>query len=390
MQAHALAAGRLGFAPELFFVGPRDTEVDSDCGVLRRVGTPLRHPNVATVHRRALARAIADHLVDSRHGGPHAVHSFGPWSGTGVLACAMLAARGVPAVAVASAYTTVSHEWRALIAGQHRSDGTAIRRYLAWYPWVVTAGAQAERRGYLQSRVVLVNYASVRELVERECGPAVNVRTIPYAAPSAFHDRPQPASRSRPAAIAELAPADAPLIVSVSRHDPRKGLDVLLRALAILREENVAFRACLVGGGRLIEAHRRLAASFGLSGNVAITGRVEDVFDYLGDADVFVLPSREEGSGSVSLLEALQAGVAVVATRCDGIPEDIADRRDGLLVPPGDPPALAGALRQVIEDGALRARLARRAHELYRERFAADPFVEALGDVYSQLGVRVR
>ena len=299
----------------------------------------------------------------------------------------MLAARSIPAVPVASAYTTVSHEWRALIAGQRPGNGPAVKSYLAWYPWMVSAGARAERRGYLASHVVLVNYASVRDLLERECGGALNVRTIPYAAPSAFLDLPEAAGRSEPAAIGGLEAHGAPLIVSVSRHDPRKGLDVLLRALAILRADQVAFRACLVGGGRLIAAHRRLAASLGLSGSVAIAGRVEDVFDYLGLADVFVLPSREEGSGSVALLEALQAGVAVVATRCDGIGEDIADGRDGLLVPPGDPKALAAALRTLIEHRAVRERLAGRASELYRERFAAEAFVAALGDSYSQLGV---
>jgi glycosyltransferase involved in cell wall biosynthesis len=74
-----------------------------------------------------------------------------------------------------------------------------------------------------------------------------------------------------------------------------------------------------------LAAHGSLAASLELTESVAITGHVEDVFAYLRQADVFVLPSLQEGSGSVSLLEALQARTPVIASRCDGIPEDLVD-----------------------------------------------------------------
>jgi glycosyltransferase involved in cell wall biosynthesis len=189
-------------------------------------------------------------------------------------------------------------------------------------------------------------------------------------------------------AVRALQPDDAPLIVTVSRHTPRKGLEGLLRALAALRSEGVAYRACLVGPGRQLERHRRLASELGLDGRVAIPGRVDDVLPHLQAADVFVLPSLQEGSGSLALLEALQAGTAVVASWIDGIPEDIDDGDTGLLVPPGDDRALADALRRLLVDPGLRDRLGARARALYLDRFTAARFSAAIGSLYDELRVR--
>ena len=120
---------------------------------------------------------------------------------------------------------------------------------------------------------------------------------------------------------------------------------------------------------------------------MAITGYVDDVFAYLQHADVYVLPSLEEGSGSVALLEALQAGTAVVASGCDGIPENVADGAEAVLVEPGSVGALEAALATVLEDADLRERLAAGARKAYEERFSAPAFVAALGRTYADLGI---
>lgn len=177
------------------------------------------------------------------------------------------------------------------------------------------------------------------------------------------------------------------MVVSVSRHDPRKGIEVLLRALAELCRDAVPFRAIVLGPGTLLEAHRRLARRLGLDGAVSMPGRVDDVGPYLKTADVYVLPSLAEASGSVSVLEALQAGIAVVASACDGLPEDLTDGRDALLVPPGDAAALATALRTAVADDALRSRLAAAGRRRYEERFSAQGLIDALAAVYAELGV---
>ncbi|HKQ78887.1 MAG TPA: glycosyltransferase, partial [Blastocatellia bacterium] len=244
-----------------------------------------------------------------------------------------------------------------------------------------------ERRAYRESEFVLINYESVRRLLLAHFGERLNLRRVPYCSESAFLREDGAAPPAIPPELASLEPKDAPLIVSVSRHDPRKGVDGLIRALARLRTAGVKFRACLVGGGGLLEPHRRLAESLGLGSETLITGSVADAYAYLRPADVFALPSLEEGSGSVALLEAMQAGIAVVASDVDGIPEDVTDGDSALLVEPGNISALSRAIERVLADTALRHRLAGRARETFDERFSPDALTSALQEIYAGLGL---
>ena len=104
---------------------------------------------------------------------------------------------------------------------------------------------------------------------------------------------------------------------------------------------------------------------------------------------MFVLPSIQEGSGSLSLIEALKAGVPVVASQIDGIPEDVRDGDNALLVEPGNVSQLCHALKQVMTDGALRRRLQRRSRETFMERFSPEAFTAALRATYAELGFHV-
>ena len=87
------------------------------------------------------------------------------------------------------------------------------------------------------------------------------------------------------------------------------------------------------------------------------------------------------------MLEALQIGTPVIASGVDGIPEDVVDGQSALLVPPGNPEALAGALRQVLGDLELRRRLARQGHAVFAARFSSEAFTAGLREAYAELGV---
>jgi glycosyltransferase involved in cell wall biosynthesis len=386
--AHALAARRAGFSPQLFCAGSEDRTEPVGFGTIHRVATkPLRPYLLPPVNTRPIARAIADYLGACGSSPPYIVHGFGTWAAAAVDATAELERRGIAAVPVASAYTVAAHEWRGLLRGLDRSHGfRAAAFYAGWYPWVRTAITRAERRGFQRANAVLVNYDTVARMLSDAYGTRLEIRRIPYAAAAAFEQASAALSASAPAPVEPLEPAAAPLIVSVSRHSANKGLDVLLHALASLKQDGIGFRACLVGPGRLLKAHRRLSSRLGLERQVAIPGYVEDVHEYLRLADVFVLPSLQEGSGSVALLEALQRATAIVASSCDGVPEDITDGRDGLLVRPGEVADLRDALARLLGDAGLRDELATRARGLFEQRFSATRFVAALGDVYAELG----
>jgi glycosyltransferase involved in cell wall biosynthesis len=257
--------------------------------------------------------------------------------------------------------------------------------YLAQFSWVKLVVGRYERRAYQESRLVMINYDSVRKLVLAKYGSAVKFRKLPYTSEMAFLCEQTEAPPAAPDSVANLQRSDAPLIVAISRHDARKGINVFLHALAELRVAGVPFHACLVGGGPLIELHRRLALQLGLDDVTTIEGWVPDPQSYLRQADVFVLPSLQEGSGSISLIEALQAGVAVVASNVDGIPEDVANGDSALLVKPGDVSQLCEALRRVLGDTAPRQHLARRGREIFAEKFCPEVFSTALRQTYVEL-----
>jgi glycosyltransferase involved in cell wall biosynthesis len=120
---------------------------------------------------------------------------------------------------------------------------------------------------------------------------------------------------------------------------------------------------------------------------VVFAGVVPDVRPYLKAADVFVLPSLREESGSLALLEAMQAGCAIIASGVDGILEDVRHGEDGLLVEPGDSIVLAAAIESLLNDPARRLRLGSAARRTFEQRFSASAHRRDLGRMYRSLGV---
>lgn len=166
------------------------------------------------------------------------------------------------------------------------------------------------------------------------------------------------------------------LVVSVARLVPKKGLPTLLRAIAALRDRDVAVRVEIVGGGPQEDELRALVADLGLEDVVHLAGpqpRAE-VDAALGRAQLFALPCRREDDGDednlpLAILEAMQLGIPVVSTPIAGIPEAVIDGRSGLIVQPDDVDALAAALERLLGDPALRDQLAAGAREVIAERF---------------------
>ncbi len=393
-ESYSRASGRAalaaGYEPHLFCVGMATRTESMPFGVVHCVRSPFRPLRglMVMAHQPYIVKAIARFMEERQpHGtAPVLIHSFGNWSGVGAAAARRLARRGITCKIVATLFSTYNHETRGKLRGVGRPHGLRahleLRLEMLWTQLTVDP---SERRGLRASDLVLTNYDSVRRIVDAEFGPGIRFGKVTYASELAFlrgESDPVP----MPDVLAGLEPKDAPLILSISRHDARKGLDVLLRALALLKRDGVRFRACLAGGGGLLEQHRRFAAKLGLGDCTVIPGPVPDAYACLRHADIFALPSIEEGSGSVSLLEALQAGVAPVVSRVDGLPEDVTDGESALLTAPGDAAGLARALRRLVEDAELRARIARGAQARFRERFSAAAFAADIGAVYSGLG----
>jgi glycosyltransferase involved in cell wall biosynthesis len=184
----------------------------------------------------------------------------------------------------------------------------------------------------------------------------------------------------------------APLAVAVGNLSRRRGQDVLLEALALVRRELPDAGCALVGAPHpraedlaYERELRGLAVRLGIERAVAFAGYVDDVADAYAAADVVVNPIRgAEGLGRAAL-EALAAGRPVVASRVGGVSEALRDGRDALLVEPGDPAALAAALLRIARERDLAERLVRSGREHVHDTYAIARGAEAFAAVASTL-----
>lgn len=174
-------------------------------------------------------------------------------------------------------------------------------------------------------------------------------------------------NRFRPA---PRPPRDEPVVGYVGRLSPEKGLPTLLRALALLRDRGVRWRATLAGAGPDRAALEGLALRLGLSRSVTFLDEVahEEIPGLLQGFDVFAMPSTWEGFG-VAAVEAQAMELPVVASGVHGIPDVVAHEETGLLVPPSRPDALADALETLLNDRERRVELGRAGRRLVERRY---------------------
>ena len=175
--------------------------------------------------------------------------------------------------------------------------------------------------------------------------------------------------------------AAPPRIVSVARLEAPKDPVTLLRALGSIRSQ--PWELDLVGDGPLEPELRRLAAAVGIADRVRFLRYVREPAEVLARAQLFVLSSRSEGFPR-SVLEAMRAGLPVVASAVGGIPEAVTNGIEGLLVPRGDPGALAAALSGLLADGKWREQMGLRARQTYEERFRFERMADETEAVYKE------
>jgi L-malate glycosyltransferase len=179
------------------------------------------------------------------------------------------------------------------------------------------------------------------------------------------------------------------VITTVANLRPGKGHDVLLRAAARLVRRIPDVRFQIVGDGPLRADLERDAAALRISAQVAFLGHRTDVPQLLHDSDVFAFPSFMEASPN-AVIEAMAAGLPIVASRVGGIPEVLEHERNGLLVTAGDERALAAALARVLERPALAAEMGEAARHDVETRFSFERMVGEFQDLFlTELSARV-
>jgi glycosyltransferase involved in cell wall biosynthesis len=267
----------------------------------------------------------------------------------------------------------------------------------AMAPWVrgLTRAAVVTRRmDYVPNRLfarwlygravdgVAAISASVADALVR-AGVARERITLIRSGVDCSHFRP-PSAPERAQARAALGLGDAGLAVgALGALEPRKGHRYLVEAMA-LRGRREGCVAVIAGDGSLRDALAAEIGRLGLGdsgGAVRLLGRVEDARSILWALDIFAMPSLNEGLG-VALLEAMACGLCCVASRIGGIVDAMDEGRSGILVAPGDAPALAGALADLCAQPQQRIALGAAARALAVERFSMAAMARRTVELY--------
>lgn len=232
--------------------------------------------------------------------------------------------------------------------------------------------------------IVTMNQSFARQL-ERSGVPAERIQVLHNAVSANWNEK-VPNERVR-ALRAELhIAADERVILAVGRLSQEKGHADLVAAFALLRRTypTIKARLVIVGEGPEQAAIQHASAGLGTIGQVVLTGHQSDVSAYYALADVLALPSHSEGSPFV-LLEAMAAGLPVVATDVGGIPEIVAHQKSALLVEARQPRAMADALALVLGSDALARDLTAQARAVLIERHTPEAYLRSRTAIYRQL-----
>jgi glycogen(starch) synthase len=329
--------------------GPRRSDLQGRAARVHRTGARTRRARqlwALAALPRALSRRTAVDVVHGHQGEDLAT-----------LLLARLAARRHRCPLVVTVHCSVGHTLTA-----HSLHARVVR----------AVGGRIERSTLRRADAVVVLTERTAAALRADGVPAERIRTIPSGFEPALFDR----------ARAGGAPRSRPRIGYVGRLAAQKRADLLVTAFGAMREEA---DLVVVGDGPERDRVHSLVRTSPAADRITTSGFVEHtaVPGVLASLDLLVLPSAYEEMGSV-LVEAMVAGLPVVASDVGGIPEVVLHGETGLLVPPGDVPALTAALDRLVADPVLRARLAQGALE--RSRHYSWPHLSTrVADVYRQV-----
>ena len=214
---------------------------------------------------------------------------------------------------------------------------------------------------------------SLREFTLRWTRPTCPVVTVQYGL--------EPPAGGRPHRIE----AETPTVLAVARLIGWKRLDVLIRAMEPITAAVPGARLLIAGGGPERESLERLVEARGLTGSVSLLGRRGDVRELMSSAWLLGHPAESEGFGLV-LLEAMSAGLPIVAARAGAIPEVVLDGVTGTLVTPGDPSELADAVIRMLRDVDWRRRAADAGFNRLIVEFSPERMARETAQVYAAAG----
>jgi glycosyltransferase involved in cell wall biosynthesis len=257
--------------------------------------------------------------------------------------------------------------WQHTLTMQHRGD----QRVGNWkLPFLLARKRMIYRLG---THFVANSQATWRDLVEVYAVPPEKITVLHNSCADPL---------TNPDADQVLANKDPRKVICLGRLYKMKGQDVLLQAVALLKDDpTLDFTVEFVGEGNLKESLEQLARDLGVADRVTFTGGVKypEAMQKLTQAAISVMPSRAEAFGFVNV-ESMATYTPVISTRVDGIAEIVRDGEDGFLVPPDDSAALAEKLKLLLTDGSLRERMGRAGRQHFLEVYEQSKMISTHAD----------
>lgn len=288
------------------------------------------------------------------------IWGMGPWSFAGVLLKIFLFSK---VRLITSYFTTTRHEMKgAMDAIRIKDYGIAPKiRYILVYEIIARIFHIFEKLTLDFSDQVIVHYDSSRKIIKKHFNTQKKKIFIFPWYNEIF---------KRSGKALKFTKYRHPLVISVCRQDPRKGINFLIRAIKIASYEIPQIQCFIVGSGSFLELNKKLVKKIRAEKNVYVTGFVPDIRPILRAADIAAIVPLAQGSSALTVLEAMSFGKAIVGSNCDGIPEDIKHNFSGIIVKPGDEKAIADAIIKLINDPVLRRKLGNNAYKTYQNRFS--------------------
>lgn len=275
-----------------------------------------------------------------------------------------------------------THSSKAGVLGRIAAKICGIPVIFTAHGWAFTEGVPENLcRFYIQverfmarfsDKIICVSEHDRQLAIKHNVGKDEQLVTIRNAMPYNLNDQ-----------LAQARGENPVHLIMVARFCEQKDYELFLKVLAALKTAK-EYCADLVGDGPILETMKTLARELGLGERVRFLGARTDVPALLTKAQVFVLVSHWEGFPR-SILEAMRAGLPVVASDVGGVNEAIVDGETGFLIPRGDFNVLADRLKTMIEDAPLRTRLAQNGHRRFMELYRFEGLLEKTVQVYSEV-----
>lgn len=184
----------------------------------------------------------------------------------------------------------------------------------------------------------------------------------------------------------ERKPSDEVVIGTAKALDPKYGIDILIKAFAILASRHDNIRLKIAGKGPLEAQYKKLADKLGIGGSVEFLGFVEHsrLPSLFSGLDIFVMPSKEESFG-VAAIEASATGLPLVATTVGGVPEAVMDNKTGFLVERENAEKLAEAIEKLVLDPQLRLEMGKAGREFVKKKYVWKDNLAAMKNLYEKI-----